>query len=376
MMNAGLAKTALYDWHVEQGGKMVDFAGWSMPVVYDSTMNEHVATRQRASLFDVSHMGRFRFDGPGAVTLLDGILSRRVTNIKPNQIRYGLVTNDSGGILDDILVYHLVGPGQEPYFAMVVNAGNRQKIAAWIREQQSVASGAAAEVEFTDETLGTAMIAVQGPRAIEIVQRMTAGSLNELPYYNGISCELEGVPAVISRTGYTGEDGCEVTVAAEQAVAIWSKLLEHGAAEGIVAAGLGARDTLRLEAAMPLYGHELSEEIDPFQAGLGFAVHLKDRSFPGSLALTKLKNEARKMVRVGLRMDGKRAARENYEVFAKDHKIGYVTSGTFSPTLQLPIAMAYVPQDSADVGEMLEIDIRGRRHAAQVVDLPFYQRPS
>ena len=202
-MGANLAKTPLHDWHAGNGGKMVDFAGWSMPVRYESTINEHDATRQRATLFDVSHMGRFRFVGAGAAELLDGILSRRVTNLKPDQIRYGLVTNDAGGILDDVLVYQLVDHDGQPYHALVVNAGNREKIAGWIRDRIAGASGAAAEVVFTDETIDTAMIAVQGPKAIGIADQLADIPLGDLPYYNGKCCQFNGVPAMVSRTGYT-----------------------------------------------------------------------------------------------------------------------------------------------------------------------------
>ena len=375
-MAANLAKTPLHDWHVGHGGKMVDFAGWSMPVVYDSTINEHVGTRERAALFDVSHMGRFRFDGPAAAEFLDGIISRRVTNLKPDQIRYGLVTNEAGGILDDVLVYHLVDHDGQAYHALVVNAGNREKIASWINDRLANASGAPCDVRFKDETVGTVMIAVQGPKAIGIADQLADIALGDLPYYNGKSCQFNGVPAMVSRTGYTGEDGCEVVVAGEHAMNVWSRLMEVGASEGIVAAGLGARDTLRLEAAMPLYGHELSETINPYQADLGFAVHLKDRSFPGRDVLATLKKQPRKSIRVGLQMEGKRAARENYSVVAGGNPVGHVTSGTFSPTLQYSIAMALVDPAFADAGTEVEIDIRGRMQPAKVVDLPFYQRPS
>ncbi len=375
-MSATLAKTPLHEWHVEHGGRMVDFAGWSMPVVYDSTINEHNATRQHASLFDVSHMGRFRFDGAAAAEFLHGVLSRKVTNLKPDQIRYGLVTNEAGGILDDILVYHLIDHDGTPYHALVVNAGNREKIAGWINDRLASLSGAAADVTFKDETVDTVMIAVQGPKAIGIADQLADIPLGDLPYYNGKCCQFNGTPAMVSRTGYTGEDGCEVVVASEHAVATWSRLMEIGKSEGIVAAGLGARDTLRLEAAMPLYGHELSETINPYQAGLGFAVHLKDRSFPGRDALATLKKEPRKSIRVGLQMEGKRAARENYPVVAGGNPVGHVTSGTFSPTLQHSIAMALVDPAFSESGTEVEIDIRGRLQPAKVVDLPFYKRPS
>ncbi len=339
-----------------------------MPLQYESIISEHLATRARATLFDVSHMGRFRFDGPDAGTFLDRLVTRRVTNLKPNQIRYGLMTNEQGGILDDVLIYYLVDHDGTPFHWMVVNAGNRQKIIDWLQPHL-----AQSNVHFTDETRSTAMISVQGPLAVPLAAQLMDLPLADLPYYNGRACRVANVPALVSRTGYTGEDGCEIIVAGEEATSIWEQLLRLGQADHVVAAGLGARDTLRLEAAMPLYGHELSESINPFQAGLGFAVHLKDREFIGREALVKIKADKQQPQRVGLRLAGKRVPREHYPVFEGEREIGVITSGTFSPTFQCPIAMAYVPAHVA-VGQVLEIDLRGKRHPATVVELPFYQR--
>jgi aminomethyltransferase len=252
----------------------------------------------------------------------------------------------------------------------VVNAGNREKISSWIQSRLDDSK----QTTFTDQTLDTAMIAIQGPRAVEIADAIMEMPLADLPYYNGKSTVVNGAPALVSRTGYTGEDGCEIIVTAEHATAVWQKLMDVGKDHGISPAGLGARDTLRLEAAMPLYGHELTESIDPYQAGLGFAVHLKNRDFPGHAALTEIKSAGPKLVRVGLQMDGKRVPREHYPVLLDDQPVGEVTSGTFSPTFQRPIAMAYVPPNLADEGTELQIDIRGRHHAATVVKLPFYER--
>ena len=350
---------------------MVDFAGWSMPVMYSSIVSEHQACRTAAAAFDVSHMGRLRFDGPGAASFLDRILTRRVANLAVGKIRYSLVCNEEGGILDDVLVYHLEKPSGTRYHLLVVNASNRAKIVDWLGKQLQPDD----QVEISDRTVDTAMIAVQGPRALELVQPLFDTDPATLGYYTGVVTRSRGRVCIVSRTGYTGEDGCELIVRAEDASDIWNNVMRAGRDLGIMAAGLGARDTLRLEAAMPLYGHELSESIHPFQAGLQFAVHLKDRQFVGRDALQALRDQSAPC-RVGLQLDGRRAAREDYTVWMQDRQVGTVTSGTFSPTLQRPIAMAYVDASVATLGTQLEVDIRGRRAAAEVVALPFYKRPT
>jgi aminomethyltransferase len=368
-MTSTLAQTPLHDWHASHGGRLVDFAGWSMPVQYSSIVTEHNATRNAVGLFDVSHMGRIRFEGPAAESFLDRIVTRRVAGMQPGQIRYALVTNDAGGILDDVLVYHLLHARGANYYELVVNASNRTKIVDWLHAHRD-----GAEVEIHDTTIETAMIAVQGPRAMQIVRPVSSVDPDSLGYYHGAECEIAGTGGLVSRTGYTGEDGCELVVPAEVALTVWEAL--YAAAQGVggTAAGLGARDTLRLEAGMPLYGHELSEEIDPFQAGLGYAVSLKDRTFPGSDALARLKSDATRPVRVAWELGGKRVPREGYAVLIQDKPIGHVTSGTFSPTLNKPIAMGYVSPAHAAVGTEVTIDIRGSREQARTVELPFYKR--
>jgi aminomethyltransferase len=370
-MTGSLKKTPLADWHSAHGGRMVDFAGWSMPVQYGSIVAEHQATRTAASLFDVSHMGRLRIEGAGAAAYLDRLLTRQVIGMGPGKIRYSLVCNEQGGILDDVLVYHLQEHGGGLYYLLVVNASNREKIVAWLQKQLAAGD----DVHLADRTCDTAMIAVQGPAALRCVEPLVGADLGGLDYYTGTETTVCGHPGLVSRTGYTGEDGCELIVPAAAAVEVWEKILAHGREAGASPAGLGARDTLRLEAAMPLYGHELNEQINPLQAGLAFAVNLEGRDFVGRAALLAAKQDQQQPVRVGLELAGRRAAREHYPVLAAGQPVGEVTSGTFSPTLQKPIAMAYVPPVHSAVGTELAVDIRGTAEPARVVKLPFYKRP-
>ena len=367
------AKTALYDWHAAHHGRLVEFGGWLMPVQYETIVAEHNTVRKTVGLFDVSHMGRLKFTGAGAGTFLEGLLTRRVADMKPGQIRYSLVTNDAGGILDDVLLCNLTGDNKHsgsPYYLLVVNASNRQKILDWLAPRLHDRP----DVQMADETLATAMIAVQGPAALKLLQPLADIDLAAMRYYTGAEAKIGGRPAIVSRTGYTGEDGFELTVPAAEAVAIWDSLLSAGKPLGAQPAGLGARDTLRLEAAMPLYGHELNEEIDPLTAGLGFAVHLDGRSFPGRDALARIAAAPTSRVRIGLQLSGKRVPREHYEIRKGQEPVGEVTSGTFSPTFQHPIAMGYVRSESAQEGAELMIDIRGQAEPARVVKLPFYRR--
>lgn len=366
-MSGTLAQTPLHDWHAAHHGRLVDFAGWSMPIQYTSIVAEHQATRTRAGLFDISHMGRLRFDGPAAGELLDSLLTRRIADQKPGQIRYSLVTNDAGGILDDVLVYHLDDRGGS-YRLLVVNASNREKIVGWIESHLS----GRGDVSMTDLTLELAMLAVQGPKALDLAQPLVDVELHKLKYYTGSHARIAGTAGIVSRTGYTGEDGCELVVPAAEASSIWQRLVEAGATP----AGLGCRDTLRLEAGMPLYGHELNEQIDPLQAGLAFAVNLEGRQFIGHDALVRRKADPRLARRVGLSLAGKRVPREGFAITHAGRQVGEVSSGTFSPTLGHPIAMGYVEPAYTELGQALEIDVRGRGEGATVVELPFYRRPT
>jgi aminomethyltransferase len=380
-MEASLKKTPLYDWHASHGGRMVDFAGWAMPVQYSSIIEEHLAIRSAVGIADISHMGRLRFEGPGAAVFLAELLTRRVADMELGQIRYSLVTNDAGGILDDVLVGYYHNSHGQPFFMLVVNASNRTKIVTWIANHlpKARAEQPGQEIIWNDVSRLWAMFAIQGPKSVEMLQPLVDVDLKSMRYYRGAQALILHPAAkrqgcIISRTGYTGEDGFEVSLGAGIAPGVWEAMIEQGRPYGIVPAGLGARDTLRLEAGMPLYGHELSEEINPFQADLGFACHLVGYNFPGRDALLHIQKEPTKIVRIGLELSGKRAARPECAVMAGDTKAGEITSGSYSPTLGKAIAMAYVAPEFSKPGTELHIDIRGSREPARVVELPFYSR--
>jgi len=367
---------------------MVDFAGWLMPVQYASIVEEHLATRRAAGLFDVSHMGRLTVAGPAAIPWLDSLLTRRVAELTPGQVRYTLVTSDEGpaglAILDDALVAREADAADgSPRLSLVVNASNRDRVVAWLESCLP-----AAGVTLTDHTRETAMIAVQGPQAVRLVAGLCAApeatTISALTNYRATTATISGRPAAVSRTGYTGEDGLELVVAAGDAVPVWEAILAAGAEAGALPCGLGARDTLRLEAGMPLYGHELVAGSDPFALGLGFAVNLaaadgSPREFPGANALRRLHASPSDRVRVGLVCDGKRAAREGSIVTRPGNVtavVGTVTSGSYCPTLGTAAAMALVDRAAAADGTPLDVVIRDTAAAARVASLPLYRRPA
>jgi aminomethyltransferase len=374
-------RTPLYDWHLSHGARLVEFGGWDMPVQYSSIVEEHAAVRTAAGLFDISHMGRLSFQGPDALALIQRVWTNDAASMSVGQVRYGLLCNENGGILDDVLVYRF-----EPFWLMVVNASNREKVLRWLEQQRT-----GRDVLMRDLTTSTAMLAIQGPRAADVTAAALAGdewdavgaSAAALKYY--YACYAE-VPApghrdradrvFVSRTGYTGEDGFEVILRAEQAVAFWERLRAAARQIGVnlEPCGLGARDTLRLEAAMPLYGHELDEKTDPYQAGLGWAVKPNKGDFIGRDALLRRREDPALPKRVGLELEGKRIAREGSAVLIDGRTIGRVTSGTFSPTLRKALAMAYVEPTCATVGTPCMVDVRGKPEPARVVPLPFYRR--
>jgi aminomethyltransferase len=334
-----------------------------MPVQYSGIMDEHRAVRSAAGLFDISHMGRLSFGGVDALPLIDRVFTNSAAGMHDFQVRYGLLCNDTGGVLDDVLVYRW------PYgWAMVCNASNRKKIVDWLHAQSGELN--TDNVQIHDQTEATCMVAVQGPKAVALCRGMFDADPEVLKNYHAVPTRWKGRNCVVSRTGYTGEDGLEIMAGGQYAVELANELVSRGA----VPCGLGARDTLRLEAAMPLYGHELTAEIDPFQAGLSWAVKMEKGDFVGRDALRKRRDDQTRPRRVGLEVEGKRAAREGSAVLAEAKEIGKVTSGSFAPSLEKSIAMAYVDPAYTNEGTAVVVDIRGTRTPARVVKLPFYQR--
>lgn len=374
-------RTPLYERHVRLGAKMVDFAGWDMPVQFSTITAEHNAVRTTGGLVDVSHMGRLRFEGPGAGEFLDKTFTRRVTDMELGQIRYSLSTNEQGFILDDILIGYYRNVYGQPFYMVVVNAGNREKIVKWVEAHltDEIANAPGKEVVFNDMSKLWAMIAVQGPQSLALLQPLCDIDLKTMRYYRGGQFQILHPCALrqgglISRTGYTGEDGFELSIGADIAGDLWDVLVERGAPLGIIPTGLGCRDTLRLEAGMPLYGHELSEAINPIEAGLGSACCLTGYDFPGRDALIKIESQPLPRKRVGLEILGKRPAREGCKILVNGEEVGYVSSGSPSPTLGKNIAMGYVKTEFADPGSQVSVDIRGNKADAMIVPLPFYKR--
>lgn len=358
-------KTTLHEWHRAHGGRLVEFGGWSMPVLYTNITDEHRAVRQRVGLFDIGHMGRLRFEGPDMVAWVERATTNHVAKLAEGQIHYSLMVDDAGGALDDILVYRPPGGG----LGVVCNASNRAVV---LQRLEELRSGLDAQVN--DETPNTAMIAVQGPLALSTLQQVVDGPLAALKYYHiAMGKTKDGLGVAVTRTGYTGEDGFELILRADRAVQVWEALMAAGAEHGISPCGLGARDTLRFEAAMPLYGHELSQEINPYAAGLGWAIKLKKGEFAGREALERFKLNPGQ-ARIGLALQGKRIARQGAIVRKDGRDVGLVTSGTFSPTLDASLAMALVDPEAAGVGARLAVDVRGVEEPAEVVPLPFYKR--
>ena len=367
-----LRRTCLFDWHKNHGGRIVEFGGWEMPVQYSSIVEEHQAVRHAIGLFDISHMGRLAFQGTAAGRLLGHLLTCRVDNLVDGQIRYGLVCNDAGGILDDVLVNRIDANS----YGLVVNASNREKIVDWIKPliQELREKSPELSLSIDDQTFETAMMAIQGPKSLDLINKIAGTDLSSMKYYTGRTLTIEGVPAFLSRTGYTGEDGFELSVPSSVGPQLWETLISNGSVDGLKPCGLGCRDTLRLEAAMPLYGHELSETIDPLTAGLGNAVKMDKPDFIGRGALAAIAQQSNRPQRVGIKLGSRRIAREHSEIYLGEERIGEVTSGTFSPTLEASIAMGYVASAHSGPGTLVDVDIRGKREPAEIVPLPFYKR--
>jgi aminomethyltransferase len=361
-----LKRTPLHDEHVALGGKIVPFAGFEMPVQYDGITAEHRRVRESAGLFDVSHMGEFEVRGPEAEALVRRLGVNDVSRLEVGQAQYSALCLDDGGILDDLIVYRFADR-----YMLVVNASNRQKDLAWVMRH---AEGFDAEVVDRSDEL--ALLAIQGPRAREIVRALTDTDLEGIGYYRFAEGEVAGVPAVISRTGYTGEDGFELYVAADDVVPLWRTLLETGAESGIGPAGLGARDSLRLEMGYALYGNDLDEDHTPLEAGLGWIVKLDDRDFLGAEALRRQKEAGVERKLVGLLLEERGFPRAGYTIVADGSEVGVVTSGIVSPSLGVGIAMGYVRADLAAPGSEVAVRIRDRDIPARVQRPPFYTEGS
>ncbi len=360
--------TALHSVHAALGARVVPFAGWSMPVQYSGILDEARCVRGKAGLFDLGHMGRVRVRGKNALEFLQRLQTNDAAKIKPGAIRYAMLLNEGGTVEDDILLYN--EPTGDGWF-IVVNAANTDKDLAIMRD---VAKGFD-DVAIEDCTDALGMIAIQGPKAVAIMQRITSLDLGEMKYYTWVNAEIAGAPMQISRTGYTGEDGFEVYCPQDQTVAVWKGLMDSGVQDGLEPIGLAARDTLRLEAGMALYGHEIDDTIQPLEAGLSWAVKFT-HDFVGRASLEAIKEQGgsgRKLV--GLVSDSRRVPRQGYTLHTPSgDEIGFVCSGTQSPTLDTHIATAFVAKEHAAADTELTFDIRGKREPARVVRLPFYKR--
>jgi aminomethyltransferase len=360
--------TPLLDRHEALGARMVEFAGWQMPIQYRGILEEHRAVRSAAGLFDLSHMGELVVEGPEAGAGLASALVSDPPSLAVGRAQYSMICAPDGGILDDLIVYRLA----DDRFMVVANASNAGVVSDALAERFIKRRAV-----LDDQSLSTGLIAVQGPRSQEILGPLTALDLGAIRYYGTVEGEVAGIPAQVARTGYTGEDGFELFVDADRACDVWDALLAAGGPQGLTPVGLGARDTLRLEAGMPLYGNELDKTTNPYEAGLGRVVKLeKEGHFVGRAALERVARDGVSRRLVGLVLRERGIARHGYPVLDTSGRTGTVTSGTMSPTLGEPIAMAYVAPANAEPGTMLAVEIRGAAVAAEVVPLPFYKRPT
>jgi len=369
---APLRTTPLRAVHEGLGATMTGFAGWLMPLRYRSETAEHQAVRNAAGLFDLSHMGEIAVTGPGAPAALDYALVGRLSAVAPGRAKYTMICAPDGGVLDDLIVYRLA----DAEYLVVANAANTATVTAALRDR-----AAGHEAEVRDQTDDYALIAIQGPHAARILGPLTDISLDGVKYYSGHRCTVAGQPVLLARTGYTGEDGFELFTVPDGVEALWAALAGAGAGDGLVPAGLAARDTLRLEAGMPLYGNELSAELTPFDAGLGRVVVFdKPGDFVGRAALAERAQAPPRRVLAGLIAESRRVPRHGYPVTWDGVSRGTVTSGAPSPTLAVPIAMAYLDPETAgrardDTEGRLAVDVRGTPEPARITDLPFYRRP-
>ncbi|MCY0876338.1 MAG: glycine cleavage system aminomethyltransferase GcvT [Firmicutes bacterium] len=366
MADDQLRRTPLYPLYEVWGGKTIDFGGWELPVQYSGILAEHLAVRTKVGLFDVSHMGEIEVSGPSALQCLQQIVTNNVARLEIGQALYSPFCQEDGGTIDDVLIYRL----ENERYLVVVNASNIEKDFAWFLDH---AQGA----QVVNQSAQTVQLALQGPEALSVLQALTAEDVSQIAYYtfrNNIL--VAGVSCLVSRTGYTGEDGFELYTDSVNGPALFSAILEAGKEHGIMPIGLGARDTLRLEARLPLYGHELTNEITPLEAGLSMFVKFDKGPFIGREALLQQKEKGLARKIVGFELTGRGIARAGFEVWVDGRLVGHVTSGTMGPSLQKSIGLALLSTEVAEVGRAIEVDVRGKKVAGVIVKTPFYKRPA
>ncbi|PDM41850.1 MULTISPECIES: glycine cleavage system aminomethyltransferase GcvT [Bacillaceae] len=361
-----LKRTPLFAVYERYGAKTIDFGGWELPVQFSSIKEEHEAVRTRAGLFDVSHMGEFVVKGDDSLAFLQKMMTNDVSKLTDGRVQYSLMCYEDGGTVDDLLIYKKA----DGHYLLVVNAANIEKDFEWLHDHLF------GDVELVNISQEIAQLALQGPLAEQVLQKLTNTDLSAIKFFSfQDDININGVKALVSRTGYTGEDGFEIYCRREDAVALWESILEAGKEEGVLPCGLGARDTLRFEATLPLYGQELSKDITPIEAGLGFAVKTnKDADFIGKDVLKKQKEEGTARKLVGIEMIDKGIPRHGYKVFANGEEIGFVTTGTQSPTLKKNIGLALIKTEFTEMDTEVEVEIRGKRLKAKVIATPFYKR--
>ncbi|MBD7943895.1 MULTISPECIES: glycine cleavage system aminomethyltransferase GcvT [Psychrobacillus] len=365
-MSEQLKRTPLFDVYSSYGGKTIDFGGWELPVQFSSIKEEHEAVRTKAGLFDVSHMGEVFVKGPNSESYLQSLVTNDISKLVNGQAQYNVMCYKDGGIVDDLLVYKL----EDQHYLLVVNAGNIEKDFEWMK--QNTIDG----VELDNRSNDYGLLALQGPKAQEILQKLTSQDLTEIKFFRfKDNIDVSGKQVLVSRTGYTGEDGFEIYAASNDMKDLWSSILEAGKEEGLLPCGLGARDTLRFEACLPLYGQELSKDITPLEAGLGFVVKLnKEQDFNGKSVLVEQKENGVPRKSIGIEMIDKGIPRTGYPIFANDKQIGFVTTGTQSPTLKKNIGLVLIDATFAEIGQEVEVEIRNKRLKAVTIPTPFYKR--